>query len=127
MEYDDDLDISLNLYEIGAHSQPYADLDLDHPLPFDLKAGDAVQGISVAGNLVKGTVYEDAKAGWVTMSVAYDVEDATFQAQPCHVGGKAEPEVDGCTFVIFVCVELVVVVVVVFIVVFLVELSSVQW
>eukprot|EP00965_Chrysotila_dentata_P233647 6199712-Pleurochrysis_carterae.AAC.1 len=87
------------IYTFGGNSKSYAVLTLASSLPSYVAEGTNVNGIAENGNLVTGTVYENALAGALLLKIQYLV-DSTLAvgggATTCRVGGLVNKVTDGC-------------------------------
>jgi hypothetical protein len=85
-----DFVIAQNIYDDGAHSESYAQVNVTTSggLPEPVYEGQAVQAISLSGTPVTGTSLGDFPAGSSVFRFLYDTSDS--QTNVCHVGQLPE-------------------------------------
>jgi hypothetical protein len=93
---DEGLANALRVYQEGAFSKSYAELNLAAPLTSQIQGGVEVKGKSTAGNEIIGTVMEDADVGDSILKVQYDTTNVQASYSQCQVGANPAPVTDGC-------------------------------
>jgi len=89
---------ALDIYSYGANSKPFAVLELDVSLAFDIAQGKGVFGSSnnENGMMLRGTVMETVPRGDKYLRVLYDVDHLQANFVSCRVGSNPEPMTIGC-------------------------------
>jgi hypothetical protein len=94
----DDSVFALKVYERGAFSWPYADLEVKEGLPIEMPKGTKVTGISSFDKEIEGSVLEHASAGSTLLRVQYHFSDDREPGHECHVGANPIPNLKGCKY-----------------------------
>ena len=89
----DEFDQAYQIYRYGGHADPIAVLELQQPLRDHIIGMTHVIGINSQKRAVYGTV-SSANKGQAQLVVHYNDHDEDLPK--CHVGGRSEPEVEGC-------------------------------
>lgn len=88
------LEEAKRLYQQGAFSRSYAELELGFGgLPGDIHGHSTVTGKTDGGEVINGVIMDHGIMGAKTVRIAYDNLD---NPAPCYVGGHPEPVFDGC-------------------------------
>jgi hypothetical protein len=96
----DSFKIAREVYEEGAHSKSYAEVNLSTPLTSPISAGDPLIGKSSAGTQIRGEALKTVAVGGTTLQFlyAYAATQATYST--CQVGALGDNDmaknVAGC-------------------------------
>lgn len=96
LETDQGFAAAMKVYSQGAFSKPYAEVQLDQPLPVDVAKGVEVFGQRADGKFVRGSTAAAFKTGESIIQVQYHAGTQQETYHDCHVGGNPEPNTEGC-------------------------------
>ena len=90
-ETEDGFKEALQIYELGAYSDPFTPISVSDGLPFDIPKGTTLTGTDNDGGPVTVTVaFRSYKAGENSIDIAFRSDP------PCRMSGIPVPELDGC-------------------------------
>jgi len=79
------------IYEQGAHSKPYATLQLvNGETTPNIQPKTAIKGTAVDGSIVTGSAYNEIGAGMTNIKVKYSTGEDSSMPSMCRVGGLPE-------------------------------------
>lgn len=105
-----DFEKASKIFRDGAHMKPYASIRLEQPISHDVvvSSSDQTKALRVIGLSENGIDIVDAKMklgsnskinkGSTSLWINYEVSEDQYHNKqiPCAVGGRSEPNLDGC-------------------------------